>query len=98
MNEGIEAPVMAGPELSIVVPTFNERDNVGLLVQGLAKTLEGIQWEVVFVDDDSPDATADVIRDVALKDGRVRCIHRIGRRGLTASTAQYVAVVTWGKS
>lgn len=93
--------VVGGPLLSVVVPTFNERDNVAELVRRLDVHLGNIPWEVIFVDDDSPDGTADTVRSVARTDQRVRCIHRIGRRGLSsaciegvmASSATYVAVM-----
>jgi len=89
------------PELSIVVPTFKERANVPLLVDKLARTLAGVDWEVIFVDDNSPDGTAAAVRAIGAADGRVRCIRRIGRRGLAgaciegtlASQARYVAVM-----
>src|SRR5947209_16897401 len=89
------------PELSIVVPTFKERDNVALLVEKLAGTLAGLEWEVVFVDDNSPDGTAAVARTIGESDARVRCVRRIGRRGLAgaciegmlSSQARYVAVM-----
>ena len=88
-------------ELTIVVPTFNERDNVMEIVQRLDPCLRGYAWEVVFVDDDSPDGTADRIREMARQDRRIRCIQRIGRRGLSsactegmmASSAPYLAVM-----
>jgi dolichol-phosphate mannosyltransferase len=87
--------------LSVVVPTFKERDNVPLLVEKLARALVGIDWEVVFVDDNSPDGTAAVARKIGETDARVRCVRRIGRRGLAgaciegmlASQARYVAVM-----
>src|SRR5438270_7955322 len=63
-----------GPELCVVVPTFNERDNVDVLVGRLERTLRGIAWEVVFVDDDSPDGTAEHIRALGERDPRIRCI------------------------
>src|SRR3954454_10620935 len=89
------------PELSVVVPTFKERDNVPLLVEKLAHTLQGVDWEVIFVDDNSPDGTAAVARAAGESDSRVRCIRRIGRRGLAgacsegmlASQARFVAVM-----
>ncbi|WOH68819.1 glycosyltransferase family 2 protein [Bradyrhizobium sp. BWA-3-5] len=102
IKPGLEAPSQAGlPELSVVVPTFNERDNVTVLYRRLEATLAGIAWEVVFVDDNSPDGTWDVVRGLARKDSRVRCIRRIGRRGLSgaciegilASSAPYAAVI-----
>ena len=69
------------PELTVVVPTFKERDNVPLLVEKLARALDGVEWEVVFVDDNSPDDTAAVAREIGEGDARVRCVRRIGRRG-----------------
>jgi dolichol-phosphate mannosyltransferase len=90
-----------GPVLTVIAPTFNERDNVGPLVEKLAAALEGIRWEVIFVDDDSPDGTADRVREIARADSRVRCLQRLGRRGLTsacaeavlASSSPYVAII-----
>ncbi len=73
------------PELTIVVPTFNERENVRPLVALLEKALRGHRWEVVFVDDDSPDGTAREVRAVAREKPNVRVIHRIGRRGLAGA-------------
>jgi len=89
------------PELSVVVPTFKERDNVPLLVAKLGAALPGVDWEVIFVDDNSPDGTAAAARAIGETDARVRCIRRIGRRGLSgaciegmlASQARYVAVM-----
>jgi dolichol-phosphate mannosyltransferase len=94
-------PVRLGPELSVVVPTFNERENIAELIRRLEVCLGDRSWEVVFVDDDSPDGTADLVREHAAADSRVRCLQRIGRRGLSsacvegmlASTAPYLAVI-----
>jgi dolichol-phosphate mannosyltransferase len=107
MNEAIrpgpDSPpqTVATPRLSIVVPTFNERDNVTTLFRRLEATLTGVAWEVIFVDDNSPDGTWDVVRGLARLDSRVRCIRRIGRRGLSgaciegilASSAPCAAVI-----
>jgi dolichol-phosphate mannosyltransferase len=107
MNEAIrpgqENPTQAValPELSVVVPTFNECDNVTTLFRRLETTLAGVAWEVIFVDDNSPDGTWDVVRGLARRDSRVRCIRRIGRRGLSgaciegilASSAPFAAVI-----
>ena len=91
----------AAPILTIVVPTLNERDNIKPLIALLDTALANVDWEVMFVDDDSTDDTARRIRALALVDPRVRCIQRIGRRGLStaciegvlASSAPYVAVM-----
>jgi dolichol-phosphate mannosyltransferase len=102
------APVGAGnravrpaPELTVVVPTFNEGANIPILVERLDRALAGRDWEVVFVDDNSPDGTAAVARAIGANDSRVRCIRRIGRRGLAgaclegmlSSQARYIAVM-----
>src|SRR5437764_2971659 len=79
------APSAGGPELCVVVPTFNERDNVDILIQRLDCALLGFDWEVVFVDDDSPDGTAEYVRVIGERDRRARCIRRIGRRGLSSA-------------
>jgi dolichol-phosphate mannosyltransferase len=107
MNEAIRPgpqtpPQAAGsPQLSVIVPTFNERDNVTTLFRRLETALIGVMWEVIFIDDNSPDGTWDVVRGLALQDSRVRCIRRIGRRGLSgaciegilASSAPCAAVI-----
>ena len=89
------------PELTVVVPCYNERPNVSVLVRRLAATLEGLRWEVVFVDDNSPDGTAAEVRTLARTDARIRCIRRVGRRGLASaviegalsSSADYIGVI-----
>jgi dolichol-phosphate mannosyltransferase len=91
----------AGVELTVVAPTFNERSNVARLVEKLDATLAGVAWEVIFVDDNSPDGTAAVVKEIAARDARVRCLRRVGRRGLAgavtegalASAAPFVAVI-----
>lgn len=72
-------------ELTIVVPTYRERENIAELVRRLDDTLVGILWEVIFVDDDSPDGTSMVAKTIAAREGRVRCIRRVGRRGLSGA-------------
>ncbi|MEM7564102.1 MAG: glycosyltransferase family 2 protein [Pseudomonadota bacterium] len=89
------------PQLSIVVPTFNESDNVAELISRIDAVLGQHAWEVIFVDDNSPDGTAARVREIGIQDRRVRCIRRIGRRGLAgaciegmlSSQAKYVAVM-----
>jgi dolichol-phosphate mannosyltransferase len=102
-GRGADAPVvLAAPVvLSVVIPTFNEAQNVREIVRRLDKALAGISWEAIFVDDNSPDGTATTVKDVGADDRRVRCLKRIGRRGLAgaciegmmASSAPYVAVM-----
>lgn len=73
------------PELTIVVPSYNERENIRPLVALLDKALAGRDWEVLFVDDDSPDGTAKEVRAVNRERANVRVLHRIGRRGLAGA-------------
>jgi dolichol-phosphate mannosyltransferase len=88
-------------DLAVVIPTFNEKGNVPVLIARLDQALAGINWEAIFVDDDSPDGTADAAREIARIDRRVRVIQRIGRRGLAtaciegmcATAAPAVAVI-----
>lgn len=91
----------ATAELTVVVPCRNEAENVPVMVDRLDCALAGVAWEVVFVDDDSPDGTAAVAKAIGRYDPRVRCIRRINRRGLAsaclegmlASAAPFVAVI-----
>lgn len=88
-------------DLAIILPTLNERANLAPLVERIAAALGDVRWEVIIVDDDSRDGTADEARRIALTDPRVRVIQRIGRRGLAsaaiegfcATAAPYVAVM-----
>jgi dolichol-phosphate mannosyltransferase len=101
---GVASPVSvpdAPLDLAVVLPTLNERDNIPEILSRLEKTLRGLHWEIIFVDDDSADGTADLIRSHARIDPRIRLLHRVGRRGLAsaciegilATAAQYVAVM-----
>src|SRR4029450_9373667 len=96
------SPPSPGPvELSVIVPTFNERGNVAPLLARLEAPLAGVVWEAIFVDDDSPDGTAQQVKTIAAHDPRVRCLRRVNRRGLAGaciegilgSSAPYVAVI-----
>ncbi|RKT45430.1 glycosyltransferase family 2 protein [Thiocapsa rosea] len=73
------------PELAVIVPTYQEADMVDEVVRRVDAVLQGIAWELVFVDDDSPDGTSDRIRAIARQDPRVRLVQRIGRRGLSSA-------------
>ena len=81
-------------ELAIVIPTFNERDNIERVHAGLVRVLDGYKWEALFVDDDSPDHTAAVVRALALQDARVRCLSRLGRRGLASACIEGILATT----
>jgi dolichol-phosphate mannosyltransferase len=88
-------------ELAVVLPTLNERANIAPMVARLEQALGPSGWEAVFVDDNSRDGTADLIREIGKTDPRIRVIQRIGRRGLAsaaiegmcATAAPFVAVM-----
>ena len=89
------------PKLSIVIPTFNEQDNVRAVYEAVSAALADQDWEIIFVDDASKDATTAEVMALSGGDIRVRLIRRIGRRGLSsaciegmlASTSAFVAVM-----
>jgi dolichol-phosphate mannosyltransferase len=98
LPQGTPRPV---PELTLVVPAFNARDAVAPLVERLVRALVGVEWEIIFVDDNSTDDTVAAIAAIGEADPRVRVIRRVGRSGLTqtclvamlASGANYVAML-----
>ncbi len=89
------------PTLSVVVPTYREAANVPVLFERLKTTLAGLPWEMIVVDDDSSDGTADVAYRLAARDPKLRCIRRVDRVGLAgaviegwlSSSADFVAVI-----
>jgi dolichol-phosphate mannosyltransferase len=96
---GVDAALPA--RLAVIIPVYREAANVAPLVARLQAALAGVAWEAVFVDDDSPDGTAEAVRSLAASDPRIRCIRRVGRRGLASAciegmlsvSAPYVAVM-----
>jgi dolichol-phosphate mannosyltransferase len=89
------------PTLSVVVPTYRESANVSILFERMKRALEGLPWEMIIVDDDSPDGTSDIAFALASSDPRLRCLRRVNRTGLAgaviegwmSSSADLVAVM-----
>src|SRR5260370_20709134 len=87
-------------EFAVIISTLNKIENIEPVLERLNHVLEGIDWEVCFVDDDSPDGTAAAIRQISVNRPHVRVIQRIGRGGLAsaciegmlATSAPYLAV------
>ncbi len=75
-------------DLSVVVPTFNEYENIPLIIESVSGALDGVEWELIIVDDNSPDETADRVKHFAKKDPRIRCIRRVNRRGLSSASME----------
>jgi dolichol-phosphate mannosyltransferase len=96
-----QRPPCQPPELAVIVPTYNEADSVAEIARRVESVLDGVAWELLFVDDDSPDGTAERVRELARRDPRVRLIQRVGRRGLSsaciegmlATSAPFLAVM-----
>lgn len=84
----MSTPPRSAPELTVVVPVYNERANIPRVVSRLSAALAGIAYEVVFVDDSSPDGTAEAVRIAARDDPRCRLINRCGQRGLSGAAIE----------
>src|SRR5436190_16402221 len=89
------------PDVTVVIPGYRQSDDIHSLLGALEHALDGHDWEAILVVDDAPQGTSARVREQAQQDRRVRCIERIGRRGLAsaclegmlASSAPYVAVI-----
>ena len=89
--------------LSIILPTYNERDNIISLIEAIKIILDGRRddYEIIVIDDDSPDRTGVLVRERFQEDARVRCIIRKEerglataiRRGITDSTGDIIIVM-----
>ncbi len=76
---------MQTPALTIILPSYNEAANIPLIVDKIAAVLAGVSHEIIVVDDNSPDGTAAVTRELSTKYPYLRCIRRVGRRGLSGA-------------
>jgi dolichol-phosphate mannosyltransferase len=68
-------------DVSVVVPTYNEEENIKDFLEELSSELEDLDYEIVVVDD-SDDSTAEIVRKMREEDGRIRIIEREGRSGI----------------
>lgn len=77
-----------GLDLSVVIPTFNEEENLSILWPELRAVLDGLglRYEVIFVDDGSQDRSAEIIREFHQQDSRVRLVRLKVNSGETAAT------------
>ncbi len=78
--------------LSIIVPTYNERNNLEELVERLRSALDGVMYELVVVDDDSPDGTGELAEELAKKHGNIKVVHRPGKCGLASAVVDGLGV------
>ncbi len=75
----------AGPKVSIIIPTRNERENLPILIERLQEVMENLLYEIVIVDDDSEDGTWQVAEEFSRSYGNIRVIRRINRKGLSSA-------------
>ncbi|MFH1469340.1 MAG: glycosyltransferase family 2 protein [Pseudomonadota bacterium] len=75
----------AAPELSVVIPVYNEREDLARLHAGIAEALAGRSFEVIYVDDGSMDGTSALLDGLAAADPRARVIHFVRNYGQTAA-------------
>jgi dolichol-phosphate mannosyltransferase len=83
---------MSTPRSLIVVPTYNERENLPLLLEAVLKVVPS-EVEILVVDDGSPDGTGKIADEWAARESRVHVLHRTGKLGLGTA---YVAGFRWG--
>jgi dolichol-phosphate mannosyltransferase len=88
----------ATPALSVVVPVHNERDNVASLLREIAAALGplGLEWEALFVDDDSRDDTLAVLRALRAGEPRLRVLHHVRQSGQSTAVRTGVKAARGG--
>lgn len=93
-EEGAREPLADGPEVSVVLPTYNEAGHIVDLVTHIGDALAaaGLTYEIVIVDDDSPDGTAELLQRRFRDDSRVRCVRRTEDRGLGSAIGHGIAL------
>ena len=75
-------------DLSLILPTLNERDNLAPLLDRLARELHGCDYEIILVDDDSPDRTWEEAERLRARHPRLRVIRRLGDKGLSSAVVR----------
>lgn len=79
-----------GTTVSIIVPCYNEVDNINPFITAIKNCDLPYNWEIIFVDDNSPDGTTEVVRHCAALDPRIRGIRRLHRKGLASAVIEGV--------
>jgi len=72
-------------KLSLIIPTYNERDNLPILLERVHKALDGVDHEVIIVDDNSPDGTWMVAEQFSQKFGNIKVVRRFRKMGLATA-------------
>ena len=69
------------PTLSIVIPTYNEKENIPKILEKLKKVLKNIKHEIIFVDDNSPDGTSKEVKNFMKNTAEIKLIHKLEEEG-----------------
>jgi len=81
-------------KLSVISPTYNESENVGLLIARLETVLEGADYEILISDGDSPDRTWARVEEIGRRNPRVRVLRRTSKPGLGPSVVDGFSAAT----
>ncbi|MDH5441458.1 MAG: glycosyltransferase, partial [Candidatus Bathyarchaeota archaeon] len=77
--------VSKGVLLSIIVPTYNERENISALIDRIESSLASLEFEIIIVDDNSPDRTAEFAEELNKAYGNIKVVKRDGKFGLSSA-------------
>ena len=75
-------------KVSVLIPTYNEADNIGGLLTELAQSLKGFDHEIIVIDDNSPDGTGGIVAQYQKQDHRVKLVSRPGKMGLGSAVVE----------
>lgn len=79
-------------DLAVIIPTLNERENIGEIIERIQASLAAIDFEIVVVDDDSSDGTADLAERYAEANDNIKVLRRQGKLGLASAVLDGVQI------
>jgi len=79
-------------EVSIIIPTYNESENIVKVLNEIELTLSGHDYEVIVVDDNSPDQTSEIVKKISKANKNILCIKRTWKKGLSSAVIEGVAL------
>ena len=78
--------------VSVIIPTFNEAENILKVINEVEDSLQGHDYEIIVVDDNSPDGTSDLVKKYSKRNSKVSCIKRTWKKGLSSAVVEGVAL------
>jgi dolichol-phosphate mannosyltransferase len=82
------------PKVSVVVPSYNEKENVEEAIARISKAVGNKLHEIIIVDDNSPDGTWKIVESISNRDKKVKLIHRVNEKGLASALDDGVRLAT----